>query len=63
MTNAQITIHDKLNDLSYIYSENLMTEEKSSEYPLTPHARVQRGHYMVIIRLLTFARVEPLGVR
>ena len=40
-----------------------MTEEKSSEYPLTPHARVQRGHYMIIIRLLTFARVEPLGVR
>ena len=40
-----------------------MTEEKSSEYPLTPHARVQRGHYMIIIRLLTFTRVEPLGVR
>jgi hypothetical protein len=39
-----------------------MTEEKSSEYPLMPHARVQRGHYMVIIRLLTFARVKPLGV-
>ena len=45
-----------------MYSENLITEEKSSEYPLTPHARVQRGHYMVNIWLLTFARVEPLGV-